>query len=117
MTPFTAPAKLISKGISAVGGAVGGAAKKVGEVAGKVLKPVGKIVGKIAKPIGDVAGMVAPIATAASFIFPPLAPIAGIADAVSLGAGLAGSASKLIDGDPNTKLGLGDAMPLLSMFP
>jgi len=52
-----------------------------------------------------------------SFVFPPLAAVAGVADAVSLGAGLAASGSKLIDGDPNTKLGFSDAMPLISMFP
>ena len=66
------------------------------------VQKVGKVTGKIAKPIGDVAGTIAPIATAASFVFPELAPVAAGVDAVSLGAGVASSASKVVDGDPET---------------
>jgi len=106
MTPFTAPVKVVKKGASAAAGVVG-----------SVLEPVGKVVGKVAAPVSSIAGTIGGATTAASLFFPPLAPIAATADAVSMGAGLAASGSKLVDGDPNTQVGLGDALPLLSMFP
>ena len=52
--------------------------------------------------------------------FPPLEAVAAGAEAVSMGAGLASSASKLIDSDPTTNVGVSDvmgAMPMLGLFP
>ena len=113
MTPFTAPAKLIGKGVSAVAKpvtkAVGAVAKPVtkavGAVAkplGKVIAPVGKVVGKVAAPVGKVAGLVGKASTVGAMFFPPLAGVAAASTTVSKGAKLAGSASKLVDGDSST---------------
>ena len=114
----------MSKAAGHVGSAVTGAAKKSVDfakkglsAAGKAVAPVAKVVGKVAKPLSDVAGAVGGAATVGAFFFPPLAAVAGVADAVSLGAGLASTGSKLLDGDEKTKIGWEDAMPLLSVFP
>ena len=52
----------------------------------------------------------------ASFAFPPLAPVAAGLDAAAVGAGAVATGSKLVDGDPNTKVGLGDAWNIASAF-
>ena len=72
--------------------------------------------GKIAQPISSVAGTLGGAATMASFAFPPLAPIAAGLDATAVGAGAVATGSKLVDGNPNTKVGLGDAWNIASAF-
>ena len=109
MTPFTAPVKMASKAVSSVT-----------KPLAKVLAPVGDIVGKVAAPVGKAAGMVGTAAGIGAMFFPPLAGVAAGAEAVSMGAGLASSASKLVDSDPSSSLGMSDvmgALPMLSMFP
>ena len=75
-----------------------------------------KMAGKIASPISSVAGMAGGAATAASFVFPPMAPIAAGLDGIALGSSAVATGSKLLDGDKNTKVGMGDAFGLLSAF-
>ena len=109
LTPFTAPIKMASSAVSAVT-----------KPLGKVLAPVGDIVGKVAAPVSSIAGTVATGAAIGGMFFPPLEAVAAGAEAVSMGAGIAASASKLVDSDPDTKVGVSDvmgAMPMLSMFP
>ena len=86
----------------------------------KALAPVGKAVGGISDTVGSITGPLAMAANIGTLFFPPLAPVAAGLDAVSMGAGIASSASKVVDGDPNTNLGIGDvfsALPMLNMFP
>ena len=81
---------------------------------------MGDVVGKVAAPVGKIAGTVGTVAGIGGIFFPPLEAVAAGAEAVSMGASLAGSASKLIDSDPNTKVGVSDvmgAMPMLGLFP
>ena len=90
MTPFTAPVKAVSS-----------VAKKGAGLAGKAVKGVGGIAAKVAPAVGSVAGMVGQAATVGSmFLGPELLPIAGIADAVSTGAGIAGSVGQMVSGGP-----------------
>ena len=72
--------------------------------------------GKIASPISSGLGALGGAATLASFAFPPLAPVAAGLDAAAVGAGAVATGSKLADGDPNTKVGLGDAWNIASAF-
>ena len=102
MTPFTAPAKLIGKGVSSVGKVAGKAVSAVAKPISKVVAPVAGVVGKVAAPVGKVAGLVGKASTVGAMFFPPLAGVAAGATTVSKGAKLAGSASKLVDGDPST---------------
>ena len=109
MTPFTAPVKLAGKAVSAVAAPVS-----------KVLAPVGKVVGKVAAPVSAISGAVGTAAGIGSMFFPPLAAVAAGAETVSMVSGVAGSASKLVDGDSSTSFGVGDimgAMPMLGLFP
>ena len=122
--PFEAPVKLAEKAVKGVGDLAGKAVKGIGDLAkkgldaaGKVVAPVAKVVEKVAGPVSDIAGTIGGVASVGAMFFPPLAGVAGVADAISLGAGLAKTGSKLVDGDPNTNLSIDDAMPLLSMFP
>ena len=120
MTPFTAPAKLIGKGVSAVAKPVTKAVSAVAKPLTKVIAPVGKVVGKVAAPVGKIAGVVGKASTVGAMFFPPLAGVAAGATAVSKGAGLASSASKLVDGDSSTQFGAADiagALPMLGLFP
>ena len=89
MTPFTAPVK-----------AVTGVAKKGVGLVGKGVKAVGGVASKAAPVVGSVAGMVGKAATVGSmFLGPELLPIAGMAEAVQAGAGIAGAAGKMVSGD------------------
>ena len=109
MTPFTAPVKLAKKGLDTVT-----------KPLGKALAPVGDVVGKIADPVSKVAGTVGTVAGIGGMFFPPLEAVAAGAEAVSMGAGLASSASKMIDSDPDSKVGIGDvmgALPMTGLFP
>ena len=109
MTPFTAPVKMATKAV-----------ETVTKPLGKVLAPVGDVVGKIAEPVGKISGTVATVAGIGGMFFPPLEAVAAGAEAVSMGASLAGSASKMIDSDPDSKVGVGDvmgALPMTGLFP
>ena len=116
MTPFTAPVKIAKKGLDTVTKPIGKALAPVG----KALAPVGDVVGKIADPVAKISGTVATAAGVAGMFFPPLEAVAAGAEAVSIGASLAGSASKMIDCDPDSKVGMSDvmgALPMTGLFP
>ena len=66
---------------------------------GKVLAPVGDVVGKIADPVSKISGAIGTAAGIGGMFFPPLEAVAAGAEAVSMGASLAGSASKMVDSD------------------
>ena len=109
LTPITAPVKAATKAVETV-------TKPIS----KVLAPVGDVVGKVAAPVASVAGTAATVAGAGAMFFPPLAGVAAAAETVSMGAGIASTASKMVDSDPNSKVGLGDVMsavPMLNLFP
>ncbi len=115
-----AVAKPVTKAVSTVAAPVTKAVSKVAAPVAKAVAPVGKVVGKVAAPVSKVAGVVGKASTVGAMFFPPLAAVAAGADAVSVGASLAGSASKLVDGDPSTSIGAGDVMGAVSalgLFP